>query len=155
MFVMIVLMTNRFKLTPAVYLILRRGDEVLLLERANTGYKDGKYSVIAGHMDGDELGTAAIIREAKEEAGINLSPEDLTFVHLVHGLNREEGDERIDVFYEASTWGGKVSNAEPHKCSDLSWFPIDELPSNMIPLIKNVLNNVKASQHYSEYELEP
>jgi 8-oxo-dGTP diphosphatase len=148
-------MSERFRLIPAVYLILRRGSEVLLLERANTGYQDGNYSVVAGHMDGDELGTTAMIREAKEEAGIELTADDLNFVHLVHRLNRETGDERVDVFYEAYNWAGDISNVEPHKCSDLSWFPIDDLPDNMIPLIRNVLTSVKNKEHYSEYEIEP
>ena len=148
-------MSEKFKLIPAVYLVLRRDNEVLLLQRANTGYQDGSYSVVAGHMDGDELGTTAMIREAKEEAGIDLKPEDLTFVHLVHRLNRETGDERIDVFYEAYNWTGEVTNIEPHKCSDLSWFPMDDLPENTIPLIRNVLNHVKNSEYYSEYEVEP
>jgi 8-oxo-dGTP pyrophosphatase MutT (NUDIX family) len=69
-------MKERFKLIPAVYLILRRNDEVLLLRRANTGYQDGKYSLIAGHLDGDELATEGMIREAKEEAGIVIVKED-------------------------------------------------------------------------------
>jgi len=148
-------MNERFKLIPAVYLLLRKEDKVLLLQRANTGYQDGKYSVVAGHMDGDELGTAAIIREAKEEAGIDLKPEDLKFVHLVHRLNRETGDERMDVFYEAFNWSGEITNIEPYKCSDLSWFSLDALPENMIPLIRNVLNRVKGGEYYSEYEVEP
>lgn len=148
-------MSERFKLIPAVYLVLRRGDDVLLLQRANTGYHDGKYSVVAGHMDGDELGTSAMIREAREEAGIELTPEDLKFVHLVHRLNRETGDERVDVFYEADTWKGEITNIEPEKCDDLSWFPIDQLPENTIPLIRNVLMQIKDGIHYSEYELEP
>ena len=53
---------ERFKLIPAVYLLLRRDEEVLLLRRANTGYQDGKYGLIAGHLDGDELGTVAMSR---------------------------------------------------------------------------------------------
>lgn len=148
-------MKERFKLIPAVYLILRQDDKVLLLQRANTGYQDGKYSVVAGHMDGDELGTSAMIREAKEEAGIDLTPEDLKFVHLVHRLNRETGDERIDVFYEAYNWQGEITNIEPHKCSDLSWFALNALPDAMLPLIKNVLEQYKKGITYSEYEIEP
>jgi 8-oxo-dGTP diphosphatase len=81
-------MKERFKLIPAVYLLLRQDDEVLLLRRANTGYQDGKYSLIAGHLDGDELATEGMIREAKEEAGITIVKEDLKFVHLAHRLTR-------------------------------------------------------------------
>jgi len=148
-------MNDRFKLTPAVYLILRKGNEVLLHQRANSSYHNGMYGLVSGHMDGDELGTTAMIREAKEEAGINLTLQDLTFVHIVHRLGRESGIEYIDIFYEAHEWTGEITNVEPHKCSDLSWFPIDNLPENTIPVIKNVLASVKINEYYSEYEVEP
>ncbi|MGV9001798.1 MAG: NUDIX hydrolase [Candidatus Saccharimonadaceae bacterium] len=148
-------MNERFKLTSAVYLVLRKDDEVLLLQRANSPYHNGMYGLVAGHMDGGELGTSAMIREAKEEAGIELLPEDLRFVHLVHTLKRGSGDEYLDIFYEASKWNGIVTNVEPHKCSDLSWFPVDNLPENMIPVIKSVLNKIKNNEHYSEYKDEP
>lgn len=148
--------TERFKLIPAVYLILRKGDEVLLLQRANTGYQDGKYSLVSGHLDGDELATHGLVREAKEEAGITIKPEDLVLVHTVHRLSRDErNQERMDLFFEATTWTGDIKNMEPHKCSDLSWFGINNLPDQMIPLVKQVLESVARGRHYSEYIKEP
>ena len=60
----------RFTLIAAVHVFLRRGDQVLLLRRHNTGYMDGSYSVVAGHLDSNEEVVAAAIREAQEEAGI-------------------------------------------------------------------------------------
>lgn len=147
---------ERFKLIPAVYLLLRLDNKVLLLRRANTGYQDGKYSLIAGHLDGDELGTDAITREAKEEAGITVSPQDVKFVHAAHRLSRNQpGQERIDLFYEARKWRGEVKNAEPEKCDDLSWYPVDKLPNNMLPFIKQVLEAIAGGVSYSEYEVEP
>ena len=148
-------MSERFKLTSAVYLILRNGDEVLLLQRKKSLYHDDMYSLVAGHIDGNELGTSAIIREAKEEAGIHLKPDDLRFVHLVHTLKRGNGEEYLDIFYEATKWSGVITNTEPEKCSDLSWFPIANLPENTIPVIKSVLNKVKNNKYYSEYMEEP
>lgn len=146
----------RFKLIPAVYLLLRRGNEVLLLRRANTGYQDGKYSIVAGHLDGDELATAGIAREAKEEAGVAINPSDLKLVHTCHRLTRNQaGQERLDLFFETDKWQGEAVNSEPEKCDDLSWFPVDKLPSNMLPLIRNVINDVESGIIYSEYEEEP
>ena len=147
---------ERFKLIPAVYLVLRRNNDVLLLRRANTGYQDGKYSLIAGHLDGDELGTDAIAREAKEEAGIVIDTKKLKFVHIVHRLSRNQlGQERIDLFYELWEWKGGVTNKEPEKCDDLSWHNLDNLPENMLPLIKHVLQDISSKVYYSEYVEEP
>jgi 8-oxo-dGTP diphosphatase len=147
---------ERFKLIPAVYLILRKDAKVLLLRRANTGYQDGRYGLIAGHLEGDELGSVAMAREAKEEAGIDVDPTKIKFVHVAHRLSRNEaGQERIDLFYELNEWQGNVVNAEPEKCDDLSWFDITKLPENMLPLVKLVLNNISKGINYSEYLTEP
>lgn len=148
--------TERFKLIPAVYLLLRKDDEILLLRRANTGYQDGKYGVVAGHLDGDELATSGVVREAKEEAGITIDSRDLKLVHTCHRLTRNNpGQERMDLFFEASTWQGNVTNAEPSKCDDLSWFPVRALPNNMLPLVRNVINDVERGNGFSEYTEEP
>jgi 8-oxo-dGTP pyrophosphatase MutT (NUDIX family) len=124
---------ERYKLLGAVYLVLRRGDEVLLLKRANTGYQDGNYSLIAGHMDGGELATQAIVREAQEEAGIVIHPEDLRLVHTDHRLDTGVSGERIELYFQASAWEGTITNAEPEKCDDLSWHKLNALPTNMVP----------------------
>lgn len=147
---------ERFKLIAAVYLVLRKDNKVLLLKRANTGYQDGKYGLVAGHLDGDELGTIAMAREAKEEAGIDVDPAKLKFVHAAHRLSRSQiGQERIDLFYELREWKEQIVNAEPEKCDDLSWFDINNLPDNMLPFIRRVLTDIVAGISYSEYLTEP
>ncbi len=147
---------DRFKIIPAVYLLLRKDDQVLLLRRYNTGYQDGKYGLVAGHLDGDELARDAMVREAKEEAWITVNADDLDFVHVVHRLSRgESGQERVDLFYEASKWQGEITNMEPHKCDDLSWFPINDLPDNILPLVGRVIKDISKGINYSEYTEEP
>ena len=63
---------ERFKLVVAVHLILIEDGKILLLRRYHTGYEDGNYSVVAGHIDGDESVIKAMQREALEEAGITI-----------------------------------------------------------------------------------
>ncbi|WP_329428876.1 NUDIX domain-containing protein [Streptosporangium sp. NBC_01495] len=74
----------------------------------------------------------AVAREALEEIGINLSVEDLRFVHLCH-FRSPEGQARMGVFFEATSWEGEPVNAEPHKCARIEWFPLDRLPPNTYP----------------------
>jgi 8-oxo-dGTP diphosphatase len=54
----------------AVHLLVLRGDDVLLVRRSNTGYEDGRLSVVAGHVEPGESITQAAIREASEEVGV-------------------------------------------------------------------------------------
>ena len=146
---------GRFKIIPAVYLFLRKHNEVLLLKRAGSGYQDGNYSVLAGHLDGNELASTAMCREAKEEAGITVKSNGLRLVHISHRLNGSAEQERIDIFFEAWKWQGEIINAEPNKCDELKWFPIDNLPVNTIPHVRLVLEKVLSGEYYSEYPVEP
>lgn len=141
-----------FKLISAVHLFFVKDGKVLLLRRANTGFQDGNYSVVAGHIDGQEKVTTATTREAKEEAGVSLKPEDLKVVHVMHRLS--EGEERIDFFLEVHSWEGEVSNCEPDKCDDLSWFELSELPSNMVPYVRSAIENWQSQIYFSEFGWE-
>ena len=145
-------MTKRHQNIPASYLVLLRDNKVLLLRRCNTGYEDGKYSMVAGHVEPDETFTECIIREAKEEAGISLKPEDLQVAHVMHrNSSTAKDNERVDVFFVAKEWNGETTNKEPHKCDDLSWFALDALPKNIIPFIKQAIEKINNKVYYSEH----
>lgn len=142
---------ERFKIIPVSHLILIRDNKILLSRRFNTGYEDGNYSVVAGHLDGNETFTAAMIREAKEEAGIDIAAEDLEVIHVMHRKSPPETNERIDLFLKANKWQGELKIMEPHKCDDLKWFLIDDLPVNIVPYIKSAILNIQKGIFYSEF----
>ena len=148
-------MKSRFRLIPAVFLVLRRGDEVLLSLRENTGYQDGKYSLVAGHLEGGEVAEDAMVREAKEEAGIEINTKDLKLIHVTHRLGGNPEQERIDLFFECSRWSGEIVNIEPEKCGDLKWFQLSRLPSNMLPHVRLVLQDIQLQKPYASYFHEP
>jgi len=127
---------ERFTAPVTVHIFLRKDNNILLLRRYQTGYEDGNYSVVAGHLDGGEQVIEAAIREAREEAGIILKPDQVTITGIMHRLSN---DERIDFFVTATEWSGEIYNAEPHKCDELAWFSIHDLPQNTISYINKAI----------------
>jgi len=139
---------SRFTLIPEVHLFLVQDDRILLLRRHNTGYEDGNYSVVAGHVDGGETAREALAREAMEEAGLRIRPSDLALSHVIH---RRSEAERVSFFFTAATWEGVPSNREPHKCSELAWYPVGGLPANMVPYVRHAIELALSGETYSEF----
>ncbi len=139
---------ERFRLVSAVHLFLIRDGQVLLLRRFNTGYEDGKYSVVAGHLEGGEEVKAAAIREAREEVGIEISSSDLQVVGAMH---RKSNDERVDFFLATTSWSGEITNREPDRCDQLAWFALDRLPENMVPYVGRALDNYRRGNWFDSF----
>ena len=119
-----------------------------MLRRCNTGYQDGNYSVVAGHLDGGERVAEAAVREAREEVGIELAPEDVEIVGVMHRLS---DDERIDFFLTAASWSGRIRNAEPDRCDQLAWSDLDDLPENVIPYVRRALENYRRGRWFDSF----
>ena len=140
---------ERFKLIASVYALFIEDKEILLSRRFQTGYEDGKYSLVAGHADGGETMKGAMAREAFEEAGVKIKPEDLELSLTMH---RWCGDhERMDLFFVVEDWTGQIKNMEPNKCDDLSWFPLKDLPVNIIPYIRKAIDCYLNKEKYCEF----
>jgi 8-oxo-dGTP pyrophosphatase MutT (NUDIX family) len=67
----------------SAYLFLKKKDQVCLLLRKNTGYCDGMFGLISGHVEDGESATKAMIREAEEEAGLQLASSHLNVIHIL------------------------------------------------------------------------
>jgi 8-oxo-dGTP pyrophosphatase MutT (NUDIX family) len=115
-----------------VHVLLVRDDQVLLTRRrdANPVF-DGRWHLPSGKLDASESVLDAAVREAEEEVGVLVAPEDLRHVHTLH-VNGSGPEPRLGLFFEAKRWSGEPVNGEPEKCSDVRWFGLDALPSGLI-----------------------
>lgn len=89
-----------------------------------------------------------MVREAGEEVGVIVNPENLKLVHVMH---RRSEEERVDFFFTAKSWKGIPKIMEPNKCDDLKWFSLDNLPDNMVPYVKKAIENYLNGVIYSEF----
>jgi 8-oxo-dGTP pyrophosphatase MutT (NUDIX family) len=137
---------QRTLLIAAAYVVLRRSvgghDEVLLQLRAGTGYRDGHWAVLAGHVDPGESVHEAAVREAAEEAGVALRVEDLQPLTVLHRFVRGGPDveQRVDVFFAAHRWLGEPTRREHDKAAAMDWFALDDLPDPVVPHERLVLD---------------
>lgn len=141
----------KFVMRISVNLRLVRDGHILLLRRFKTGWKDGMYGVVAGHVDGNETLVEAMIREAHEEAGIEITAEDLVVIHAQHRIPIPGGIEYIDFHLSTKKWKGEPINLEPDKCDELSWHPLENLPSTLIPYMRSAFDNIEKGVAFSEW----
>ena len=139
----------------AAYVFLINDGKIFLARRINTGWHDGDYDVTAGHIEKEESGIAAALREAKEEMGVAVAAQDLQFAHILHRFAPQDiGEPRIyaDIFFAAKRWQGTPYGAEDGITSDhADWFSLDTLPENIVPHVKQALDNYRQGIFYSEF----
>ena len=140
---------NRMRFHSAAFLYLEKDGKVLLSKRFNTGHQDGNYSLVAGHIDPGETAQIVLAREVYEEAGLKIDPKDLKVVLVMH--NRFEDAEYFNVFLSPTTYEGEPTNLEPERCSELAWFPLNELPPNIVPYVKQALESVQKGVLYDNF----
>lgn len=147
-------MKERYKLRCAVFLILTKeenGKEYILLQkRYNTGILDDKYDVsCSGHLEEGETLIEAMIRETKEEIGVDINKCDLKFSSTMHA--NFEDTEYLLITFSSTKYKGIPSIMEPNKCNELKWFDINELPEQLADTRKIMIENYKNNNNYSEY----
>ncbi len=63
----------------------------------------------------------------------------------------ENGPFWVDWYFICRKWEETPINAEPHKCSEVTWFDINNLPENTIPYVKEAIHLSLKGIPYSEW----
>jgi ADP-ribose pyrophosphatase YjhB (NUDIX family) len=146
-------MKERYKIIPEVFLLLVKDSSILLSRRLQTGYEDGNYGLPAGHAEDRETMREGIAREAHEEIGISVDVNDLEFVLTQHRWCPDPNNPhaRVGFYFVPKKYNGEIYNAEPNKCDDLRFFPLDQLPPNMVNHVRGAIEAYKAGELYNEF----
>lgn len=127
----------------------KKDDTYAFLMYANTGWRDGYYSLPAEKVEKQGSALEGAIREAWEEVGISVQASDLVYALTSHRF--EDGTDWVDVVFVADTWQGEVINNEPHVHSELIWLALEKLPENVTPSQRFMLEQIKLGKSYCDF----
>ena len=118
--------------------------EVLFLLRKDTGYLDGYYDLPGGHLEAGEDIFDGMIREAKEEVGIDIKRENMEIIHVYHKYKKQ----MLKFVFKVNEYEGIPINAELNQSEKIEWLELDNLPENIGSSIKQELDNIKNGLFY-------
>jgi len=65
----------------------------------------------------------------------------------------DETGDRVDFFFRVKKWSGEVINMEPHKCDDLKWVSVDNIPENMTLHVQRAIKAMAKGVFFEEIGL--
>lgn len=97
----------------------------------------GCWSIVGGKVHFLETLEACAIREAREEAGVEVELMQLLCVtdHVLPG----EKQHWVAPAYLGRVVSGEVRNCEPEKTLDVRWFDVSSLPENLTMTARNAI----------------
>jgi 8-oxo-dGTP diphosphatase len=144
--------SRHFQLIVDVHLLLVSNGDLLLGRRANTGYGDGAYEPPSGRLAERETLVEAAVRVAAAQMGVALDPLRVSLAHVLHDVS---GAGRMAFFLTTDGWGDEACPVPqaggPRSYSDFGWYPLTDLPANMIDRARVAVRNYAAGARFSTY----
>lgn len=110
------------RISPAVIIAIQKDDAVLLAHNHN--FREGLYGLIAGFIETGETAEEAVVREIREEVGIEV--EDVTY-HMSQSWPFPDSL----MFGFSATWKSGEINPDGVEILDAQWFTKDHLPPEL------------------------
>lgn len=147
--------SNIPKFTVKVYAIIyNEKNEILLIEKAGTEILKRKHCLPGGKVEKGESPLKALIREIKEETGLNFKREDFDFVHQM-ARKRKNGETLIYMFFNMlyiNLLNNQIDKIKPEKSEEnIIWANIYKLPENSVSYLNHILAQIGRNECYSEF----
>ena len=107
------------RISPAVMVLVRRGDELLLARSPH--FRPGMFSALAGFVEAGETVEHAAVREVREEVGIEIAN-----LRYFQSQPWPFPDSLMLAFF-ADYAGGEIA-PDPAEIEEAGWFALDALP---------------------------
>jgi 8-oxo-dGTP diphosphatase len=132
---------GRYQVVPRVLCFVMHGDEVLLLRGGpRKRIWAGRYNGVGGHLEPGEDVRAALLREVKEETGL-----DVEAVRLRGVVHVDVGDPILGVLFFVFTAAAPDKQVVPCAEGSLEWFGPGALPfAEMVEDLPVILSVVLA-----------
>jgi 8-oxo-dGTP diphosphatase len=106
------------------------------------------WALPGGHLEFNERLVDAACREANEDMGLALMPEQLQLVSIVDDLQPENGIHYVHVSFELKDADVEPKLMEPERCEEWRYFPLSDLPDNFFPPHKGIIENYLSQTLY-------
>ncbi len=108
-----------------LFLINNQGQILLQKRSANKKFNPNKWGTCGGHVDVGEDNMTALVRETKEEIGIDLNPSNVNF--LIKIVKERESNSHVSIYYY--TFMDKLASEfviQEEELSEVKWFDFKE-----------------------------
>lgn len=131
---------------PGVTAVVLRGDEILLVKRAD----NGAWTPITGIPEPGEEPAFSAAREALEETGVVVRVDRLASTSVKPDVVHANGDKAsyLDLTFACTYVSGEAHVADDES-SDVRWYPLDAMPemdSVMVRRIGDALSGEQAAR---------
>lgn len=132
-----------------VHLVFEQAGQVLLQRRGdNAAFAPGTWHLPAGHCE-TEPAHACAVREAGEELGVVIDPQDLRLVHTLHYRDHAQPLPRLQMFFQVLAYRGTPRICEPDRCAALRWHPASALPTPLVDYTAVTLTAIAAGRTFT------
>jgi ADP-ribose pyrophosphatase YjhB (NUDIX family) len=120
---------------PAVTAVVRRGNELLLVRRADNGH----WSPVTGILDPGEEPAVAARREVLEETGVEVVVDRLAAITSGLRVTHVNGDLAVYLDHTfACTWVSGEARVGDDESLEVRWWPVDGLPDMAAELLERI-----------------
>lgn len=108
------------------------GNYFLALRGKGARNEAGKWEFPGGSVEFGEGLEHAVTREVREEYGFEI--EVLELLGVVNHIIPDEGQHWVSPTFLCRVTSGVPSILEPHKCDDIGWFRLEDIPAEQLSL---------------------